>query len=266
MSTFELALFYTNSAFAITAVAAGIDTIIIDWESRNKSERQTGFNTQINTHTVDDLRAARQATNANLICRINGWGEWTASEVTAAIANGADEILLPMVRHTNEVNQLLDLTKGQCGVAVMIETCEALEIANQLGQLPISRAYIGLHDLAIERHSPHLFIALADGTVEAIVHQMHGNRLGFAGLTLPDKGSPLPCHLLISEMARLKANFSFLRRSFMRDTAGKDLAVEVPRLRQTLEAAFARPPETVEVDRVALIEAVKALPDNFWRA
>jgi hypothetical protein len=265
LSAFELALFYTTPAFVQAAVAAGVDSVVIDWENRNKSERQTGFNTQINAHSVEDLKAARHATTVNIICRVNGWGEWTPREVEAGIANGADEILLPMVRHVDEINRLFDLINGRCGVAVMIETCEALNIAGALSQLPIRRAYIGLHDLAIDRHSAHLFVALADGTVEQICNQMKGTKLGFAGLTLPDKGSPLPCRLIIGEMARLNTSFSFLRRSFMRDTAGKDLQLEVPRIRQALVEARARSADQVEADRIALIEAVNALPPNFWR-
>lgn len=265
MSVFELTLFYTTPAFVQAAVAAGVESVVVDWESRNKAGRQTGFNTQINTHSVDDLQLARHATSVNIICRINGWGAWTPNEVEAAIANGADEILLPMVRRLDDVNRLFDLINGRCGVAVMIETCEALDLTEAINQLPIRRAYIGLHDLAIDRNSPHLFVALADGTVEKICSQMKESRLGFAGLTLPDKGSPLPCKLLIAEMARLKANFSFLRRSFMRDMAGKDLQVEIPRIRQALEAASTRPPEVVAADHAALIESINALPRDFWR-
>jgi hypothetical protein len=265
VTPFELVLFYTSPDFARRAVDAGMDTLIIDWEHRNKQERQAGVDTQINSHTVAHLKEARNATDAPIICRLNGVGDWTADEVEAAIENGANEILLPMVRTVGEVEGVLDRVQGRCGVGLMIETQDAVRLANSLSRLPISRAYIGLHDLGIDRKSKHLFEAIADGTVQHICEQMPGARLGFAGLTLPDKGHPLPCQLLIDEMARLNFSFSFLRRSFMRDIEGKDLAQEISRIRQALQAATERSPAQVESDRRLLVEQIEALPQSFWR-
>jgi hypothetical protein len=164
-----------------------------------------------------------------------------------------------------EVEGVLARVQGRCGVGLMIETQDAVRLANSLSRLPISRAYIGLHDLGIDRKSKHLFEAIADGTVQYICEQMPGVRLGFAGLTLPDKGHPLPCRLLIDEMARLNFSFSFLRRSFMRDIEGKDLTIEISRIRQALHAAAERTPEQVENDRQLLVEQIEALPQSFWR-
>ncbi|MBM3262900.1 MAG: hypothetical protein FJY97_05675 [candidate division Zixibacteria bacterium] len=58
---------------------------------------------------------------------------------------------------------------------------------------------------------------------------------GFSKLTLPDKGDPIPCPWLINEMVRLGGVFSFLRRSFFRDTAGLQLEVEIPRIRHAIQ-------------------------------
>jgi hypothetical protein len=98
-----------------------------------------------------------------------------------------------------------------------------------LGKLPLSRVYVGLNDLAIDRKKRFIFSALADGTVDYI-RQYIKVPFGFAGLTLPDCGYPIPANLLYSEMARLLCSFAFLRRSFLRDIRGKNLAIEIPHI------------------------------------
>ena len=77
---------------------AGVDGFIVDWECKGKEKRQAGADTEINEDTPEDLRRVRAATNARVLCRLNQPGPWTAGEIEEAVAGGADEILLPMVR------------------------------------------------------------------------------------------------------------------------------------------------------------------------
>jgi hypothetical protein len=81
---------------------------------------------------------------------------------------------------------------------------------------------------------------------------------GFGGLTLPDRGAPVPCRLLIAEMARISARFSFLRRSFLRDITGRSLQVEVPRLLEAISTAADRTHEEIRRDRDELLSAVSS--------
>jgi hypothetical protein len=124
--------------------------------------------------------------------------------------------------------------------------------------LPLTRAYLGLNDLAIERESTSIFAAVADGTLERVRRSFHVP-FGFGGLTLPRAGFPIPCRLLMGEMARLDCRYSFLRRSFHRDVRGRDVAAEVGRILQAIIAAAARPDEDVESDRLALRQAIARL-------
>ena len=256
---FQLLLFSTNAALIGAAVAAGVKGIIVDWERAGKHARQAGADTQINSDTLDDLRRVRASTTALVICRINGFSDATPREVEDATAAGADEILLPMVRSVREVEGVLDLVRGRCGVGIMIETVAATRIASDLARLPLSRVYVGLNDLAIDRRAPNIFTAVADGTVERM--RSHFTcRFGFGGLTLPDCGAPIPCRLLIAETARLGCSFGFLRRSFLRDIQGRDMAVEVPRLLIALEQARTRDSDQVRRDRLALERAIATWP------
>ena len=110
----------------------------------------------------------RAATDGRLLCRINGYGPWTAGEVDDALAAGADELFLPMVRGTEEVDRTLDLVAGRCGLGILVETQDAVDRAAALARRPLSRIYVGLNDLRIDRRSSELFRPLVDGTVDAV--------------------------------------------------------------------------------------------------
>ena len=64
-------------------------------------------------------------------------------------------------------------------------------------------------------------------------------------------------------MARLNAQFTFLRRSFTKDMAKKDMGVEVPRILQALSDAKLRNPEEIEADRQELNTFIKEWKDGF---
>jgi len=256
-SHFDFFLFTNDVPTAQATAAAGIDGFVIDWESNGKYDRQTGADTEINHDTPDDLRAIRAGVSGRVLCRINGFGVGTPDEVDLAVNGGADEILLPMVRTVEEVETTLDLVGGRCRLGILIETGDAVRLAPALGRLPLSRVYVGLNDLAIDRGSRNIFVALCDGTVEHVRSHVRVP-FGVAGLTLPEQGFPIPCRLLIGEMARLGCEFTFLRRSFRRDVQGRDMRVEVPRMRDAVVAARHRSRGAVDRDRRALEDAVGA--------
>lgn len=257
MRAFDLFLFSTDPTRIGPAEAAGVAGFVVDWEWIGKEGRQASADTEVNRDTLEDLRRARAATTARLLCRLNAVGEGTAREIEEAIAAGADELLLPMVRTPDEVASVLKRARGRCGVGILVETVDAVRRAGELGRLPLSRVYVGLNDLAIERGTSHIFAPLADGLLDRI-RDAFDVPFGFGGLTLPERGDPLPCRLLIAEMARVRSDFSFLRRSFRRDMVGRDPAVEVPRLAAAIAAARRRTPAEVEAERSALLDAIAA--------
>ena len=253
--TFELLLFATDEAFVQPAVDAGVDGIIVDWEQRGKAARQASADTQINHDTPEDLRRVRRATTARVICRINAVGETTEREIEIAVDAGADEILLPMVRSAHEVESVIDLVGERCGVGILIETVTAVNRAATFADLPLTRVFVGLNDLAIERNATNPFTPVSDGTL-AYLRRSVRVPFGFGGLTLPASGHPIPCRLLMGEMARLGCHFSLLRRSFYRDARGRSLPDVVRQIRQGLAQARARVPVEVARDRQALEQAV----------
>lgn len=254
---FSLLLFSVDPVFIRSAVRAGVAGIVVDWESVGKRARQSCANTEVNHHTVEDLRRVRGATDQLVICRINSLHEGSAAEVEQALSAGADELLVPMVRHSRDVEQILGLTRGRCRVGILIETEDAVRLARELCALPLSRVYVGLNDLAIDRGAQNIFHAVVDGTVERVRHAC-SPPFGFGGLTLPEAGRPIPCRLLIGEMARLDTQFSFLRRSFHQDILGRDVDVEIPRLLAALAAARHRSAGEMAADQRELAAAVES--------
>ncbi|TKJ28380.1 aldolase [Blastococcus sp. CCUG 61487] len=255
----DLFLFSVHPTWGGEVVAAGAAGIIVDWERRGKARRQQGEGTQINADTVEDLVRMRAATDGRLLCRINGYGPWTAAEVEQALDGGADELLLSMVRTTDEVDRTLDLVAGRCGLGILVETQDAVRRAAALAARPLSRVYVGLNDLRIDRRSTELFRPLVDGTVDAVRAESR-QPFGVAGLTLPEGGDPVPASLLAGELVRLGASFTFLRRAFTADMAGRDPDVEVPRLLAALEALRRRDDATRARHRAAFVRAVVGEP------
>ena len=260
MTPFELFLFSKDPHTVARHAAAGVDGFIVDWERIGKAERQAGADTEINAGTPADLRRVRAATKARVVCRVNQHGPWTEAEVEDAVASGADEILVPMVRSPEQVSDVIAFAAGRCGVGILVETVDAVRCAKELGRLPISRVYVGLNDLSIARGSRSIFEALTDGLVDGI-RPFFPMPFGLAGLTLPEFGRPIPCRLLIGEMARLSCGFSFLRRSWRRDTAGHEPSPGIARIRSAIESAGRRSAAEVARDRAELVEAVAAAAD-----
>jgi len=236
VSRFGLFLFTRDPALAKEATAAGIDGFVVDWERRGKRERQAGADTEIRADTPADLSEIRKSTEARVVCRVDGPGAGCEGEIEKAIELGADDVLLPMVRAPDEVERAREQVDGRCGLGILVETKDAVRSAATLGRFPLSRVYVGLNDLMIDRGASSLFEPLVDGTVERI-REHFPMPFGLAGLTLPDLGHPIPCRLLIATMVRLRVDFSFLRRSFLRDVEPDSLTQAVDEIRAAIERA-----------------------------
>jgi hypothetical protein len=245
---FELIVFTADPDRAAAVLAAGADAVIVDWESKNKEERQSGADTEINHFGPGDLLAVRRSSKGHLICRVNGTHAGSRDEIESAIANGADEIFLPMVRRVAEVEDFIAWTRGRVQASILIETVDAVHLAPELGRLPLARVYVGLNDLAIDIGNGNLFTAVAEGWIDRIRPHIE-TRFGFGGLTLPDRGSPIPCSLLMSELVRLRCDFTFLRRSFWRDAPEFALGAAIAAIRGGLDETAALSARELEANR-----------------
>ena len=214
--SFEFFSFYSNLEKTLKGIEAGLNGVVVDLETRGKEGRQSHYNTQISEHNLSDLKELRSNTSSHIICRINGGNYLSKEEISDVIAAGANEILVPMITNLKQMDFLVNVVPNDIALAIMIETNEAVNLAQTLDEYPISRVFVGLNDLSIARKQKNLFLPLIDGTVETVRKKLNC-QFGVAGLTHPAAGYPVPCDLLINEMKRLHCTFGFLRRSFYRD-------------------------------------------------
>ncbi len=254
----ELVLFYNGTQSVDVAISSGIDAVIVDCEKAGKGIRQRGYDTEINRwEPVDCAKVRSRASNLWVICRIDSFREAGAKAIEQAriaVSAGAHEVILPMVDGLDEVCAVLDAVSGKAQVSIMIETKGAIAVAAELDRLPLRRAFLGLNDLMIETGGRHLFEHILNGTVERVRSKFEALAFGFGGMTLPEAGYPVPCRLMIAELARLRCNFTFLRRSFYRDLAatGIDPAEAAMRMRSAWMTASSRSAEMIAQDHAEL--------------
>jgi len=249
---FELWLFTTDTELARQCIDAGVIGIFIDWEYIGKEQRQNGAGLECNYDSLDDLIRMRDAVQAKIICRINTLGSYTAEEVEMAVLGGADVIILPMVRNPREVKTFLSFVNGRTESGILVETQEAVSNASALSRLPLDYVYVGLNDLALSRGSVNIFSSVSDGTVRRMRNVFSRTKFGFGGITVMDRGAPIPFDLLLREMAALSCNFGFLRRSFRRDIVGRDIRYEIDRIYRAMEKYQQRTIAEIREDRQAL--------------
>jgi hypothetical protein len=255
----DVLLFSHDAPYAAAAIAGGVAQVIVDWEHSGKPERQFGRDTEINRGTVADLVAVRAAAGARVVCRINNTDAARDAECERVIEHGAGEVWLPMVRTAGEVERCLRRIDGRARLGVLAETREALQLGRELGALPLSRVYVGLHDYRIDCGHAGLFDPLVDGTLDRFRADYAG-ALGVAGVTVPGAGHPVPQALLLAAMARLDCAFGVARRSFRADVEAADIGLAIARIAAHVAGLSARSPAQVEVDHRHLAALLDGLP------
>lgn len=252
----ELFVFHRTIGADAACLRAGVDGVVVDLEVQGKARRQNGFDTQINDHNLNDVSAAKRELGAFIICRVNSISSSSKSEFNEVIAAGANEILVPMVKTEREAYRAIELADGRCGVGLMIETAEAVEIAATIDELSIARIFVGLNDLCLSYGNKSIFDAIRDGTVQDIRRKIKKVKFGLAGLTLPDCGEPLAAQHLFNELSRLRCDYTFLRRSFFRDTKTQQPQYAIPCIKDAIAAAEMRSAEAMKTDARLLLAAL----------
>lgn len=235
--------------------------VVVDWERIGKHDRQAGahgligLDTTIAPDAPDAVATVRQA-GFDVVCRIDPVGAHTAQQVRAVRDQGGTAVLVPMWRTLAEIDEVARLADG-LDVGVMVETVDAVDHCPALADAGVSFVFVGLVDLAIERSTRSIFAPLVDGTLDRIAEGLGRVPFGFGGLTLPDRGHPIPNRLLVGELARVGASFSFMRRSFLTDVHGRPPGPAVRAIRAAAQQAAVRTPGQVQADRDALVALVQ---------
>lgn len=230
----KLKLMYTtnNPDVALVAQKYGVDRIWIDLEKFGKEERQHGLNTVKSQHSVEDIKKIKSLlTTSEMFVRINHWNKNSATEIDNVINAGADIIMLPYWKTSEEVDNFLKTVNGRCRTSLLLETREAVEcIDSVLEKGNFDEVHIGLNDLHLSYGLTFMFELLSNGIVEMLCNKfkMANIPYGFGGIAKLGEGL-LPAEKIIMEHHRLGSTRAILSRSFC-DSAKIDSLEEIDRV------------------------------------
>lgn len=254
-------LFTVDLILAKRAENAGIYSLVVDWETKGKIERQDGFDLEINFHNAEDVLKLSSAVAIPITVRINPMGSETPMEVEKALTHGAQIIMLPMANSTSQVADFLTIVNKRAKTIVQIETPEIAEQTEELATMAWDYAYIGLNDLMVARGRHSIWEALIDGTTENICSHLKGREYGFGGSTVLSGGEPIINLLIIHELVRLGGSISIMRRTFKRELLDRDLDYEIMTLLAFIECSKSRGEQAKKHDHEHLFRIINKMID-----
>lgn len=244
----------------------------VDLERLGKAERQSGRDTFISAHQLDDVaRVKAVLQRARLMVRVNPLNADSAAEVDAVLARGADWLMLPMFTRADELRAFAALVAGRAPIVALLETAGALAALEDWIATPgLQEVYVGLNDLHLSLGQHFMFEPLAQGLLEPVAQaaRRHGLRFGFGGIARLSEGL-LPGRDVLAEHLRLGSQAVILSRTFNRaDEPGvpvHSFEAEVAALRQAGRELAARSPAQVAADRARIAGVIRAIAASVAR-
>ena len=268
----RLILITNETAMARCAAASGVARLFVDLEIMGKQARQGHLDTHITSHDVADIARVRAAApDIELIVRVNPLHDGTEAEIDRAIADGADTLMLPMFCTASEIARVSEMIAGRAGFLPLVETPEALAIADQVLADPgVTELYIGLNDLHLATGRSFMFEFLAEGVLDRVAKlaRAAGKPFGFGGIARMDEGL-LSGRMVLGEHLRLGSGTVILSRTFKRAEDGmsersylSEFTAEIEKLRDAERALSMRNPDQVEADRIAARDAIMCIAES----
>jgi len=120
-------LIVNQPAIAAHIAERGVGRLFVDLEALGKQQRQGHLDTWMSAHQPSDVAAVRSVVGpGQLLVRLNPWHPGSATEIEAAIAAGADWLMLPMFRSLDELQRFCGAVAGLVPVIPLVEIQEAL--------------------------------------------------------------------------------------------------------------------------------------------
>lgn len=208
-----------NKEIANFACGSGVNQIFIDLEIDGKIERQGHLNTVISHHTIDDvIQVKKSIPNGTMLVRVNPLSENSDKEINEVILAGADTVMLPMFRGSEDVSNFIEIVNGRVKCCLLVETTSAIKsYADWLNIPGIDQIHIGLNDLHLDLGHEFMFQPLADGVIDALCFaiKQKGIPFGIGGLARVGEGM-LSADLVLAEHVRLGSTWAILSRTFHR--------------------------------------------------
>lgn len=222
----------------------GVTRIFMDQEVIGKAERQGHLKTHKAAHSLEEIAAvANVLKQAELMVRLNPLHALTRQEIDAAIAHGAQRLMLPMFSSRAEVGEFMDMVNGRVPVTFLAETAASLvRLPNWLSLLTPGRdeVHIGLNDLSLSMGLNFLFEPMAARLLDPAAAELNqaGVIWGVGGVARIGQGE-LPAETVLGEHVRLGSQWVILSRAFHSGAATSadlqnllDFPSEIAKLRQ----------------------------------
>ena len=214
-----------NPEVAKIADRNGVDRIFIDLETRGKAERQGHIDSVKSHHNLTDIDIVKgQIERAGLLVRCNPLYEGSRKEIDEIISRGADIVMLPMWKTTDDARRFIDYVGGRVRTMLLLETIGAEKSLDEVLNLDgIDEIHIGLNDLHLDYGLSFLFELLANGKVDEITAKLRnrGVFFGFGGIATLD-GGLISGRNIIAEHYRLGSQMAILSRAFCDTSKIKD--------------------------------------------
>lgn len=261
---------------ALVAQKYGVDRVWIDLETRGKEDRQKNLDAVKSQHTVADIKAIKPLlTTSEMLVRVNSWYEGSPAEIDSVIDAGADIIMLPYWKTTDEVAAFIKAVGGRCKTTLLLETKEAVDCIDDVLKMGgFDEIHIGLNDLHLSYRMNFMFELLADGTVEKLCHKIReaGVPYGFGGIAKLGYGL-LPAEKVIMEHYRLGSTRAILSRCFC-DSSKLSSIEEIDSvfcenmrsLREYEKSLSGKTPEEFAQNKAEVAKAVDAIVERIKRA
>lgn len=224
----SLSLMYitNNLSVALIAEKNGVQRIWVDLEMLGKDVRQRNINSVKSHHCIHDIEViSNMLTTSEMLVRVNPINEKSAEEIDRVICAGADIVMLPMWKSTEEVRRFLDMVNGRVKTTLLLETKEAVECVDEvLAMGGFDEIHIGLNDLHLSYGLTFMFELLSNGVVESLCRKFKAKDIpyGFGGIARIGEGM-LPAEKIIMEHYRLGSTRAILSRSFCNTEGIKDI-------------------------------------------
>lgn len=273
----EYILITNNDENAKFAESCGVQRIMVDLEILGKEKRQGHLNTVISGHQMDDVRKIRNSIiKSKLLVRINPLNPNSKLEIDKVIDLGADIIMLPMFKTSNEVETFIKYVNGRSKINLLLETAQAFCRADEIFDLDgIDEVHLGLNDLHLSMGLTFMFELLSGGLVEYIsTKAMRKNiKFGFGGISRLGNGQ-LDSSLILSEHVRLNSSMVILSRSFHNNFGNTlinrfkefELSDEILKINNYLNYLRLCTQEELEINRKILVSEVLKLAHNYKSA
>lgn len=252
---FRLIFITADPNHASIVARAGVDFVMVDLEIIGKQERQGHLDSVISDHSMADIAAVAMAvagTRARVMARLNPLHEGTNAEVEIAIAQGAQRLMLPMFRHSDEVAAFMDIVDKRVPVTLLLETGTALaRLPRVLALSGDFDMHLGLNDLHLELGLDFMFELFPGQIVSHVARlcQAAGRRLGVGGVARPGRAEALRPELILDAHQRVGSTGVILSRDWRKGLEDGSFAASVVALR----AHVAAPPVSDPAEMEAVI-------------